>query len=329
MPIGLTSPQALSKPFFSPRWDTWLLLVVLGLSLAGLVALAATVDWTDSWAQVMKLTYAQIALLLALSLVNYLSRGLRWHLFATRLGLGLSMRENLTHFIGGFAMSITPGRVGELVRLRWIRRQTGVPFSDVLPLTLADRAFDVAALGLILAGCVLMSQAGLSGAIPVALLALFCAVAVTRPAAMRALVEGLYRLIRKSPRLFVRLRRSAASLALFSTPGLGLSTFGLSLISWIAEGCALYLLLTIFGAEIGASTAIAIFVFATLAGGLSGAPGGVGGSEAAMLFLLLTQGISMEMAVPAVAIIRITTLWFGILLGGLTFPFAETLSKRG
>ncbi|MCB2135130.1 MAG: flippase-like domain-containing protein, partial [Rhodobacteraceae bacterium] len=96
-----------------------------------------------------------------------------------------------------------------------------------------------------------------------------------------------------------------------------------------AEGYAFHLLLGWMGSDIGLWKAISIFVFSTLAGGLTGAPGGVGGAEAAMIALLAMDGIPLETSVPATAIIRVTTLWFAIALGAAIFPFAERQSKRG
>ena len=74
--------------------------------------------------------------------------------------------------------------------------------------------------------------------------------------------------------------------------------------------------------------AATIFTFSTLAGGLTGAPGGVGGAEAAMVALLSMQGVPLETSLPATAIIRVTTLWFAIGLGLLVFPFAERHSLK-
>ena len=102
----------------------------------------------------------------------------------------------------------------------------------------------------------------------------------------------------------------------------------LGLLGWLAEGYAFYLLLDWMGAEIAPTTAIAIFLFSTLAGGLTGAPGGVGGAEAAMVALLTLEGVPLAMSIPATAIIRLTTLWFAIVIGLLIFPFAERTSKK-
>jgi len=130
------------------------------------------------------------------------------------------------------------------------------------------------------------------------------------------------------PRLFARIRMAARSLKQFSGAAVMVPALVLGLIGWLAEGYAFYLLLGWFGADIGLAMAVAIFVFSTLAGGLTGAPGGVGGAEAAMVALLMTQGVALETALPATAIIRITTLWFAIGIGLAVFPFAERISMR-
>jgi len=96
---------------------------------------------------------------------------------------------------------------------------------------------------------------------------------------------------------------------------------------WLAEALAFYLLLMWLGADIGFATAGAIFIFSTLAGGLTGAPGGIGGAEAAMIALLSLEGLPLEVSLPATAIIRLTTLWFAILIGVFVFPIAERHSK--
>ena len=77
------------------------------------------------------------------------------------------------------------------------------------------------------------------------------------------------------------------------------TTTALGLLGWAAEGYAFHLLLTWMGSDIGLAKAVAIFTFATLAGGATGAPGGIGGAEAAMLALLALEGIPVETALPA------------------------------
>ena len=99
-------------------------------------------------------------------------------------------------------------------------------------------------------------------------------------------------------------------------------------VGWFAEGYAFHLLLMWMGTDIGLSKAVAIFLFSTLAGGLTGAPGGIGGAEAAMVALLTMEGAPLEVSIPATAVIRLTTLWFAIGIGLLVFPVAEKYSLK-
>lgn len=302
---------------------------LLALFAAGLVGLAAATGWEETRAQIARLTLLQGAALLALSFANYLLRGLRWHFFAHRLGLATTLTQNLRHFLGGFAMIVTPGRVGELVRMRWLKRETGWSFERTAPLALVDRASDLAAMALILGLSISLATTGVAGAVPVTLLALAAAVVATRPKLLTALVTLTHRATGRMPRLFGRLRAAARSLDRFAGAGAMVPALGLGIAGWLAEGYAFHLLLGWMGADIGLMKAIAIFVFSTLAGGLTGAPGGVGGAEAAMIALLSLDGIPMEVSVPATAIIRVTTLWFALGIGMAVFPFAERHSLRG
>lgn len=303
--------------------------VLVVLFVTGVAGLAAATGWRETWAEIAKLTAWQFGLLLALALVNYVFRGLRWHLFARRLGLPTTLQQDLRHFLGGFAMSVTPGRVGELVRMRWLRRETGWVFERTAPLVLVDRASDLAAVAILLGVSISLATGGISGAVPVTILALSAAVIATRPRLLSAVIELAFRLIRRLPRVFARARAAARSLDRFSHGPVLAAALALGLIGWFAEGYAFHLLLAWMGADIGLFKAIAIFVFATLAGSLTGAPGGVGGAEAAMIALLSLDGVPIEAAVAATAIIRVTTLWFAVVIGVAIFPYAERQSLKG
>ena len=311
------------------RRDGMFLALLLGGVAVGLIGLAAATGWRETLAQIAKLSWMQFFLLLLLSLANYGFRALRWHIFARRLGLRTGIVQDFRHFLGGFAMSVTPGRVGELVRMRWIRRETGWSFARTAPLVLVDRASDLAAMAVILGVGVGLSVKGIAGAVPVTILALVAAVIATRPRLLAMVADVGYRLTRRWPRFFARIRSAARSLMRFSNPAMLSVAALIGAVGWFAECVAFYLLLGWMGAGVDLPTAAAIFIFATLAGGLTGAPGGVGGAEAAMVALLALEGVPLEVSLAATAIIRVTTLWFAIAIGLAVFPFAEGYSKRG
>ncbi|WP_108854798.1 lysylphosphatidylglycerol synthase transmembrane domain-containing protein [Albidovulum aquaemixtae] len=329
MSADLPLPDKPPAPRSRRARDVVVVAALLALFIAGLIGLAAATGWEETRAQIARLTLWQGAILLLLSLVNYLLRGLRWHLFARRLGIATTPGQDIRHFLGGFAMVVTPGRVGELVRMRWLKRETGWAYERTAPLALMDRASDLAAMALILALSLALAAGGMTGAVPVTIAALAAAYVATRPRLLASLVTLAHRAIGRWQRLFGRLRQAARSVARFSDPRVMAPALALGIVGWLAEGYAFHLLLGWMGADIGLMKAIAIFVFATLAGGLTGAPGGVGGAEAAMIALLALDGVPMEVSVPATAIIRVTTLWFALAIGMAVFPFAERASLRG
>ncbi|MFQ6549162.1 lysylphosphatidylglycerol synthase transmembrane domain-containing protein [Aestuariibius sp. 2305UL40-4] len=321
----MTAPS----PAPNRRWrDLALIGGLLVLVLAGLAGLAIATGWEETRAELAKFGWAQVGILLVLSLVNYGMRAVRWHLFTRRLDLPTHLGQSIRHFFGGFAMSVTPGRVGELIRLRWLSRETGASLDRTAPLVLVDRAADLAAMGLALGLTLALGAGGIAYATPVAALAVALAVIVTRPALLSRIVTLTFRLTGRAPRLMSRARRAALSLGLFTEPKLLTAVGLLSLFGWLAEGYAFHLLLVWFGAELDMATAIAIFLFATLAGGLTGAPGGLGGAEIAMVALLTLKGISPEVAIAATSIIRLTTLWFAIAIGLAVFPIAERKAAK-
>jgi uncharacterized protein (TIRG00374 family) len=303
-------------------------LIVLAVFLAGLFLAARTASGEDIWAEVTRISWLQLLILLALSGVNYLFRAMRWFLYSSALGIALSPTQVIRHFIGGFALTMTPARLGELVRIRWINKEAGTPYETATPLVVVDRAADLAAMGLLLAASVALMTGGIRGAVPVAGLAILTAVLVTRPALFRRGIRSVWRMVGKKPRLFVRLRRGAEALMPFSDARLALPAMALGFFGWFAEGFAFYLLMSWMGSPLALWTCIGIFVFSMISGGLTGMPGGLGGAEAAMVALLSLQGVPLETAIPATAIIRVTTLWFAVALGLLVFPIAEAKAAK-
>jgi uncharacterized protein (TIRG00374 family) len=275
------------------------------------------------------LTPGIVIILLSLSLLNYLLRAARWEVFTRALRLDVPWSRNLLYYFAGFSMTTTPGKAGEALRLWLIERCHGYGYQRSAPMFVADRLNDMIAvllLGLIGVGAFSRyADATLASGV-----ALFVVViAFFRPQVLLGLIGMLYKIAgRRRPRLFSALRqtvRGTASLFVFRVFGAGLV---MALIGWFAEAFSLYLLLGQFGAVVTLQQVIFIFTFAMSAGTLAMLPGGLGGTEAVMIGLLKAIGVEFETAVAATAIIRLTTLWYAVVLGFITLPFAMRLARR-
>lgn len=313
----------------SNRTKVWLTIAVFLAFLVGLLGIAAATGWREAIAAVRSLSVQQIALLLLLSLINYGFRCLRWHVYTNAMHIPTSVFSDMRHYLGGFALTATPGRLGELIRLRWIWLETGFKPDRTGALVLIDRAADLASVGILLAICIAASSAGLSGGWTAAIIAVLLAIIVTQPRLLRFFITLGWKTVGILPRLFAMARRAARGLSIFAQPTVFLPATVLGTLGWCAEAFAFYKLLVWMGADIELSVALAIFFLSVLTGGATGLPGGIGGAEAAMIAALSLKGVPLEIALPATAVIRLTTLWFAILIGMAVFPFAERRAERG
>ena len=82
--------------------------------------------------------------LIGLSLLSYLVRYMRWYWLLSRVGNKTNVMSGLLAYLAGFAFTATPGKVGELVRIRYLTPQ-GVPPWRVLAAFVYERAFDLVA----------------------------------------------------------------------------------------------------------------------------------------------------------------------------------------
>lgn len=261
--------------------------------------------------------------LLLLSTFNYLLRAGRWQFFARRLGIVIPWHCNLSYYFAGFAMTTTPGKLGEALRLWFIQRAHGYGYARLAPLFVGDRLSDLnTVLILSLIGLGAFTDYGWAVAVLLALTGVITLLFM-RPAALLAAVGGLYAVSgRRGKRFFAKSRHSLRLTArLFDVRIFPLATL-ISLPGWLAECWALAWLMAALGHPIGLQAGMFIFSFSMLAGAVSMMPGGLGGVEAAMMALLVVIGTPIDVALVATVVIRTTTLWFAVVLGFLTLPIA-------
>lgn len=300
--------------------------VVLGVLLY--VGAVLYVDLGRVTAALAGYAWSAVVLALLLSSVNYLLRFIKWELCLGWLGVrgsgpedapALTYRRSLLIYLAGLSMSVTPGKVGEVLRSYLLRLTDGVPFSRTAPVVVADRLTDLVAL-------VVLSLVGVSQFreyLPVVLVTLALVVAGVVVLGSPRLCLALLRLLARLPGL-ARLSARAEALVASSAALLRLRPLLLlSLISVLGWGleCVGYWLIVrgLVGAE--ASLALCTFLWSTttLIGALSFLPGGLGATEGSLAVLVarLATGVTQPAALATTLLIRACTLWYGEVVGGV------------
>jgi len=293
--------------------------VALGVA-AGIAVYIGLSIWADvgSVGEAMASFHGSAAVIACgLAAANYLVRFVRWEYYLRVLGIRVGRADSALVFFAGFALTVTPGKLGEAVKAFLLRASHQVPVARTAPIVIAERVTDLLALLLLtLVGVFTFDVDRRFLAVGAVLVgAGILVVSVDRVAdlaiALAARVPGLRRY---APRLGELHRNTAALLH----PGPLLVATLFSLAAWFLECIAVWVIVRGFeGATISLRAATFVYATTTVAGALSFVPGGLGVTEAGMLTLLprLAVDVSRGTAAAATFVIRACTLWFAVALG--------------
>ncbi len=254
---------------------------------------------------------------LALAAANYGLRFWRWQYYLRRLGLHVPRTDSGLVFLSGFALTVTPGKLGEALKSVLLRQSHGIAVARTAPIVFVERLTD-------LAGLLALAAVGafsfpvdrkflVAGAAVVGLGLLFASVeSLARPLiATVSKVRGLHRMAGS-------LQQAYESAAHLLRPAPLLYATVISAVAWACECWAFCLIVNGFsGAHIGAQSGTFIYAAMTIAGALSFLPGGLGVTEAGMLAMLVKFGTGIDRGTAAAATVltRIVTLWFAVVVG--------------
>lgn len=292
---------------------------VLGAAVALALAVAANLPATLE--ALARFRWRLLPVVVGAVLLNYALRFLKWHFYLVRLGIPLGPGRSLLVFLAGFTMSITPGKLGELLKALLVRDAVGTEISRTASVVMAERLTDVAGLLILSAfGVTTLPHGPLLLGVTAAGLALAVVlVTIPRLASLARRVIPAHPLVTRVTeplRLFVGAGRALLS------PGALVFAVGLSAVSWLFECLALYIILGGLGAPVSVRSATFTYAFASLAGAVSMLPGGLGVAEGSLTGLLVGLGVRLPDAAAATLLVRAATLWLAVGLGVATLLLA-------
>ena len=299
----------------------WLLLILLTVAaFAGLLAYGDLREVSSLLANAPS-PYAGLAVALGLAVVNYMLRYLRWAIYLRALDIRVSPSISASVFVAGLALSVTPGKAGELLKSMWLNRQAGVPVSASAPAVVMERLTDVVSVGLLgLTGIFLLPTAVvlIVGGILVAAI-IVGILAASRFGAATLRLPALRR-------WHEPLAQSLDGFRRLMSPAMLTVAVILGALAWAAEGLALWIIIVGIGERVSPLIAIAVSAAAALVGAATALPGGLVGFEGSMVALLRQAGLGAPAAALATLLTRLATLWFAALIGLLAWVW---ISRAG
>ena len=291
--------------------------IIIGLALAFLLyaAFAFLADLQQVLSVGKSFPLIMIPAILSLATGNYLVRLVRWNYYLRTLDVRLGCRERATVFFAGLAMSITPGKFGELLKAQYIKNINGTARRRSGTAILAERLTD-------LVGVLILASFGVFQLHYGELIFFICLGLILVSLAIissRRLSLGILNVAARIPfvgRVAHKLEEAYDSVASLLRPLPLIYATALATLAWGCECLGFYLVInSLPGAQVGLHHAVFIYAFATVVGAVTMLPGGLGTTEGTMTGLLLLLDVTAAKAVTATLITRVCTLWYAVFIG--------------
>jgi glycosyltransferase 2 family protein len=292
--------------------------LMLSIALSGLLYLGFTIfaDYRHVAQAFSSFNWLLLPVLLLCSICNYLVRFAKWDYYLNIVNVKISKLDSFSVFMSGLVMSVTPGKMGEVLKAYLVKQLTNTPISKTAPIIFVERITDFVALMLIaLIGAYYYNY----GRVIVVLVSIFFFIVIVF-LSNRKIALPVLKLMEKNKFLNKHLSKIHtaydSSYQMLRPLPLLKMTF-MSLGSWFFECLGYYLILINLPINVHITLLWSAFCycFAIIVGAISMLPGGLGVTEGSLTFMLIEKGVANQYAVASTFIIRAVTLWFAVLIG--------------
>ena len=311
----MTPPDAEAHPVKLPRLARALVIgVVLTVVAYAVLVLVSDLDAVQAAARGVPLSSIGLALLASTG--NFVLRALRWDLFLARVGVSLPAIDRWLVFLAGFSMSLTPGKVGELLKPALLSARHGTPAAPVGSVVVAERIADLLAVATLL-GLGALAEPRVAAVAGLVWLGVIAGLAVLASPRLARLVVGTVRRLPMGGKIGGVVENLLESLRALSRPATLVPALGLSIGAWSLQCVSLWIVAVALPAlDLTLLESVLAYTAPLLAGAAALVPGGVGVAEATMASLVAELGQGPLPVASAVTVIaRAVTLWWAVLVG--------------
>jgi len=252
----------------------------------------------------------------------------RWHLLLRNAKIFIPVKDSFLILASGFALTIIPGKVGELVKSQLLKTKFGIARSKTVPIVILEQFYTAI-------GIVMLSFFGIwyfelgiyvLGIFTAALIFVF--VLLSSRKAFNKIVSLLEK--RRFTSKFAEPLSSSYDTIKNGIKGpITLYACGLSMLFWLLEAISVYFILLGFGVEvIGFLTIISTYTTSIMLGILSFLPMGIGVVEGTLTSFFTIHGIEVSLALTIVIVIRLFTRWYGVSFGFIALKFSGGLTNN-
>jgi uncharacterized protein (TIRG00374 family) len=289
------------------------LLIVIGIILYITFLILSDLNVISS--KILEMDIQFLPYILLLAPLSWVAVFFRWHILLKNSQIIIPKKENFKIYMAGFAMSATPGKVGELIKTQLLHSKYGIPRKKTVAIILAEQFYN-------LIGILFISLLGLfyfdfsiyvvffTGGLLLFTTILLCSENLFKKFII--LISKFKFLKKYTPSLFdsyITLKKSIRG-KVFVISSL------LSISFWLIESLIAYVIFLSFGIKDFEFLQLATtYTTSIIIGVVSFLPMGIGVVEGSLAGFFSYQGIELPLALTLVIFIRIFTRWYGVIVG--------------
>ena len=296
------------------------------IAIAVYVIFLLVSDFNTIFNKISNFQVSYLPIILSLVTVGWCVLFLRWTILLKNSAISIPHKQSFLIYMASFSMSATPGQLGELIKSQLLKNKFNVPVTKTAPLVIIERLSD------------------LTGAIIVSIIGFWLLNINIYVPIIASIVLGLIFLLLKSKKMFnkalglIKKVKFASKLTdpiaeSFDTIQMSLNkktlviSTALSVCFWLLIGTSSYFVLRAVGIDnLEIIGAVSIYSSSIIIGAASLIPGGVGVAEGSIAGLLNLSGINLSVAFALGILIRIFTLWYGVVTGFVALKISGGLS---
>ena len=308
-------------------------IIIVIIAVVGLYAtflIASDINTISDKISSFKIEFLPLIILLVTS--GWFVLFARWHLLLINSKIYIPKKNSLVIYLSGMALSIIPGRVGELIKSQILKTKFGIPRSKTAPIIILEQLYTLIGLIIVSFFGIWLFELGayVIGFFTAALI--FSLIVISSKKNFDKLI-GVFKKIKITSKFVEPLSSSHDIIKKSMSGPIVFYATTLTVIFWLLEAISVYFILLSFGIDnLEFLMIIPTYATSLMLGVLSFLPMGLGVVEGSLTSFFSLQGIEVSLALTLVIVIRLFTRWYSVaigflalkLSGGLTFTDEQT-----
>lgn len=288
------------------------------------VAFLLSTDITKVQNNLKTMNYFYFLISIALWVSGNVFRIIRWHLFLKEIEDKVPFKENVLYYLAGFAFLLSPGRLGEIIRSPYIKRDYGISIPKTASIVFVERFYELLGIVIVLSvGLVFIEFQRTILLVPLAIMVV--AIVVFKNKKLLFNLLNKISKIKLLKNISTNFEESYNTIVKLSKPKFFVIGTITSTIRVFLMCLAVYFLVLSLSAKLSFEEVLVILPASQFLAAISMIPGGIGIFDGGIVGLFLAFNIPYDIAITTTILIRIIGIG---LFSGIGLIFLRLIASR-